>query len=80
MVGLLHPLTFVCFLVLCANKAILDSNPSLEDMLRPVVGPDAVLVLIQNGIGQEDALREAFPTTTIIASTVCIILLGNGLR
>ncbi|KAJ7818459.1 6-phosphogluconate dehydrogenase [Mycena olivaceomarginata] len=56
--------------VICANKAILDSNPSLEDMLRPVVGPDAVLVLIQNGIGQEDALREAFPTTTIIASTV----------
>ncbi|KAJ7797677.1 ketopantoate reductase PanE/ApbA C terminal-domain-containing protein [Mycena olivaceomarginata] len=56
--------------VICANKAILDSNPSLEDMLRPVVGPDAVLVLIQNGIGQEDALREAFPTTTIITSIV----------
>jgi len=56
--------------VICVNKAILDSTPSFEDILRPVVGPDTVIVLIQNGIGQEDALRTAFPTTTIITSTV----------
>ncbi|KAJ7236741.1 ketopantoate reductase PanE/ApbA C terminal-domain-containing protein [Mycena haematopus] len=56
--------------VICANKAILDSNPPFEDILRPVIGPDTVIVLIQNGIGQEDALRQAFPKTTIITSTV----------
>ncbi|KAJ7758135.1 hypothetical protein DFH07DRAFT_772602 [Mycena maculata] len=54
--------------VICANKAILDATPSMEDMLRPVIGPDAVIVLIQNGVGQEEALHKGFPTTTIIAS------------
>ncbi|KAF8139210.1 ketopantoate reductase PanE/ApbA C terminal-domain-containing protein [Mycena galopus ATCC 62051] len=39
-------------------------------MLRPVIRADTVIVLIQNGIGQEDALREAFPNNTIITSTV----------
>ncbi|KAJ6508429.1 ketopantoate reductase PanE/ApbA C terminal-domain-containing protein [Mycena sanguinolenta] len=56
--------------VVCANKAILDSDPSFEDLLRPVIGPDTVIFLIQNGIGQEDALCQAFPKTTIITSTV----------
>ncbi|KAJ7643916.1 ketopantoate reductase PanE/ApbA C terminal-domain-containing protein [Roridomyces roridus] len=54
--------------VVCVNKAILDSTPSMEDMLQPVIGPDTVIVLIQNGVGQEVSLREAFPKTTIIAS------------
>ncbi|KAJ7812898.1 ketopantoate reductase PanE/ApbA C terminal-domain-containing protein [Mycena leptocephala] len=60
----------IFFSVICANKAILDSTPSFEEMIRPVIGPDTVIVLIQNGIGQEEPLRKAFRKTTIITSTV----------
>ncbi|KAJ7134895.1 ketopantoate reductase PanE/ApbA C terminal-domain-containing protein [Mycena epipterygia] len=52
--------------VICTNKAILDATPPMEELLRPVVEPDTVIVLIQNGVGQEGPLHKAFPTTTII--------------
>ncbi|KAJ6584125.1 ketopantoate reductase PanE/ApbA C terminal-domain-containing protein [Mycena vulgaris] len=48
--------------VICANKAISE----IQDIIRPVIGQDTVIVLIQNGVGQEEPLHQAFPTTTII--------------
>ncbi|KAJ7288031.1 ketopantoate reductase PanE/ApbA C terminal-domain-containing protein [Mycena rebaudengoi] len=56
--------------VICTTKALLDSIPPMEDMLRPVISRQTVIVLIQNGVGQEVPLHTAFPATTII-SCVC---------
>jgi len=56
--------------VLCANKAFLDSTPSLADTLRPVVSENTSIVLLQNGAGNEDPLHAAFPATTIISAVV----------
>jgi ketopantoate reductase len=43
----------------------------MEDMLRPVISRQTVIVLIQNGVGQEVPLHTAFPATTIISCVVC---------
>ncbi|KAJ7132942.1 ketopantoate reductase PanE/ApbA C terminal-domain-containing protein [Mycena filopes] len=56
--------------VICANKALLDSVPPMEEVIRPIIGLDTVILLIQNGIGQEERLHKAFPSTTIITSAV----------
>ncbi|KAJ7029273.1 ketopantoate reductase PanE/ApbA C terminal-domain-containing protein, partial [Mycena alexandri] len=56
--------------VICANKSLLDSVPPMEEIIAPVIGSETVIVLIQNGIGQEEQLHKAFPTTTIISSAV----------
>lgn len=56
--------------VLCANKALLDAKPSLAEQLKPVIGPKTAIVLLQNGVGAEDPLHEAFPNNTIISAVV----------
>jgi len=56
--------------VLCANKALLDANPSLSENIAPAVGPDTSIVLLQNGVGAEDPLHESFPSNTIISAVV----------
>lgn len=56
--------------VLCANKAFLDSTPSLADILRPVISENTSIVLLQNGAGNEEPLHAAFPDTTIISAVV----------
>ncbi|KAJ7784288.1 ketopantoate reductase PanE/ApbA C terminal-domain-containing protein [Mycena metata] len=56
--------------VICANKSLLDFVPPMEEIIRPVIGSETVIVLIQNGIGQEELLHKAFPATTIMSSAV----------
>jgi len=56
--------------VLCANKALLSATPSLSDQLRPIIGPETSIVLLQNGVGAEAPLHTSFPQTTIISAVV----------
>jgi ketopantoate reductase len=45
----------------------------MQDLIRPVIGPNTIIVLMQNGVGQEFPLHEAFPTTTVIP---CVVWTG----
>ncbi|KAJ7451603.1 ketopantoate reductase PanE/ApbA C terminal-domain-containing protein [Mycena latifolia] len=54
--------------VICTNKAVSE----MQDILKPVIGPDTSIVLVQNGVGQEEPLHMAFPTTTIIPCVVIV--------
>ena len=55
---------------MCANKAI--NQNSVPEKLRPVIdGKDTTLVIIQNGVGNEEPFREAFPENTILTCVAC---------
>lgn len=56
--------------VLCANKALLDAKPPLAEILAPVITSNTAIVLLQNGVGNEEPLHAAFPNTTIISAVV----------
>lgn len=58
--------------VICANKVTQSSEHSLIQFIQPVVGPEAVLVTVQNGISVEPSLRRAFHNNAIV-SAVCYI-------
>jgi len=55
--------------IVCAHKA-LKLDQKVPDALRPAVGADTTIVIIQNGVGNEDPFREAFPQNTIISCVV----------
>ena len=65
--------------VLCSNKALLDTIPSLSVSIRPVVRAGTCIALFQNGVGAEGPLHEAFPGNTVISAVVSA-LLGNAAR
>jgi ketopantoate reductase len=55
--------------VVLANKAIDQSH--LPERLAPVVDEERTcLVIIQNGVGNEDPFRKAFPKTPILSCVV----------
>jgi ketopantoate reductase len=56
--------------VLCANKALLSATPSLEETIAPAVSANTSIVLLQNGVGNEEPLHKAFPGNTIISAVV----------
>jgi len=45
------------------------ANDRLVALTRPLVGPDTVIVTLQNGLGSEDLLAEAFDPAQIIGGT-----------
>lgn len=53
--------------VVCAHKAIDQS--SVPALLAPVV-ENSTIVLIQNGVGNEEPFRQAFPDSIIITCVV----------
>ena len=57
--------------IVCAHKAI--DQETVPAKLAPVVGPDTVLVIIQNGVGNEDPFRATFPNNTILS---CVTWVG----
>ncbi|KIN08749.1 hypothetical protein OIDMADRAFT_37818 [Oidiodendron maius Zn] len=58
--------------VVCANKAI--NQNAVPEKLRPVIdGKDTTLVIIQNGVGNEEPFREAFTENTILT---CVTWVG----
>ncbi|RFU33968.1 hypothetical protein B7463_g2376, partial [Scytalidium lignicola] len=57
--------------IVCANKAI--GQNSVPDILRPAVGKNTTLVIIQNGVGNEEPFRKAFPDCAILS---CVTWVG----
>ncbi|SCN65727.1 probable ketopantoate reductase family protein [Fusarium fujikuroi] len=57
--------------IICTNKAV-DQLSTAAD-IAPGVGDDTSIVIIQNGVGNEDAFREKFPSVTIIS---CVTWVG----
>lgn len=59
--------------IICTNKAV-DQASSAAD-IAPGVGDNTTIVIIQNGVGNEDAFRERFPNVTIISCVVCSVFI-----
>ncbi|RKL03509.1 D-galactonate dehydratase [Fusarium oxysporum] len=57
--------------IICTNKAV-DQLSTAAD-IAPGVGDNTSIVIIQNGVGNEDAFRERFPSATIIS---CVTWVG----
>lgn len=58
--------------VVLANKAIGQSSHA--EQIAPAVDEDkTTIVIMQNGVGNEDPFRKAFPKTTIISGVVRFI-------
>lgn len=57
--------------VVCAHKAI--AQDEVPGQLTPVVGEKTTIVLIQNGVGNEDPFRAVFPRCTILS---CVTWVG----
>lgn len=59
--------------VLVATKSI-PTRPSLADNLAPIVNkcPNIAIVLIQNGLGNEEGVRTTFPTVPIVSCAAYI--------
>jgi len=51
-------------LVLIGLKAF--ANERMNALVRPLVGPQTVILTLQNGLGNEDCLAEAFPSDQIM--------------
>lgn len=54
--------------VVCAHKAI--GQGAVPGQLKAVVGDKTTIVLIQNGVGNEDPFRAAFPKCSILSCVV----------
>lgn len=54
--------------VVCVNKAI--NTDAVLKQLAPVVGEQTTIALMQNGVGNEDPFRKAFPKSTIVSGVV----------
>jgi 2-dehydropantoate 2-reductase len=65
-----HEVSYIPFdYVICANKA---TGPSLVHELAPAISAKTALVSVQNGVGVEAPLRQAFRDNTVL-SAVCYI-------
>lgn len=54
------------FIVVCA-KSMPGSKPSQPEIIKPAVGPDTAIVVIQNGIAIEEEYAELFPQNPILS-------------
>ncbi|KAJ4509085.1 hypothetical protein HRR75_006054 [Exophiala dermatitidis] len=54
--------------IVCAHKAI--DNASVPTQLAPAVDEKTCIVIIQNGVGNEDPFRKAFPKNPILSCVV----------
>ncbi|KAF4494288.1 galactonate dehydratase [Fusarium agapanthi] len=57
--------------IICTNKAVDQASTAAD--IAPGVGDNTSIVIIQNGVGNEDAFREKFPSATIIS---CVTWVG----
>ncbi|PYH90729.1 2-dehydropantoate 2-reductase [Aspergillus ellipticus CBS 707.79] len=57
--------------LICTNKAI--DLSTVVPSLAPAISPDTTIVIIQNGVGNEDPFRAAYPSSTIIS---CVTWVG----
>ncbi|KAL4807933.1 ketopantoate reductase PanE/ApbA-domain-containing protein [Aspergillus unguis] len=56
--------------IVCAHKAIDPAGAVVP--LDPVVSDSSTVVVLQNGVGNEDPFRERFPSATIISGVVWV--------
>lgn len=65
--------------VVCAHKAIEQST--VPEQIAPAIDAEkTTLVIIQNGVGNEEPFRKAFPKTTIltcVVSHICAYVSGG---
>ncbi|NGZ06120.1 MAG: 2-dehydropantoate 2-reductase [Magnetococcales bacterium] len=55
-----------------ALKALPDSHTS--DLIRPAVGPNTVIVMLQNGLHVEETVQQAFPANEVITAMAFVCL------
>ena len=55
--------------VVCVHKAV--NTDAVLKQLVPVIGENTTIGLMQNGVGNEDPFRKAFPKCTIVSGVVC---------
>lgn len=58
--------------VVCAHKAI--DQQAVVTRLQPAVNEKTTIVIIQNGVGNEEPFRNTFPMSSIITCVVCFSL------
>jgi len=56
--------------VILTSKVLPEAN--MAELIKPAVRPNTVIVLIQNGIGIEDALAKAFPDNELLSAIAYI--------
>jgi ketopantoate reductase len=56
--------------VVCVHKAI--NQDAVAKSLVPVINDTTTIVLIQNGVGNEDPFRAQFPNCSILSCVVCL--------
>lgn len=57
--------------IVCAHKAIDQEDVAVQ--LKPAVDPRrTTIVIIQNGVGNEEAFRNQFPQCSILTCVVCL--------
>ena len=52
------------------------SNPALPELLKPIVGPQTVLLTLQNGLGNDRLLAELYPENVVLGA-LCFICLNR---
>ncbi|KAE8147386.1 FMN-dependent dehydrogenase-domain-containing protein [Aspergillus avenaceus] len=57
--------------VICAHKAI--DQEAVASRLQPAINEDTTIVIIQNGVGNEEPFRKAYPKSSIIT---CVTWVG----
>ncbi len=68
----------LCDVVMVCTKTL--SNHLLKDMLQPILHKDSLVILIQNGLGLEQALAKDLPEAKIAGATafICSFKVGQG--
>lgn len=68
----------VCDLVIVAMKT--TANDVLPGLLPPLLGPDTMILTLQNGLGSDDFLAECFGSDRVLGGLcfVCINRVGPG--
>jgi 2-dehydropantoate 2-reductase len=59
-----------CDLVIISTKT--TSNADLPDLIRPLVGPDTLILTLQNGMGNEEFLASHFGPDRILGGTAFV--------
>lgn len=65
-----------CDVVLCCVKSA--QTPEVATLLAPVLGPDTVVVSLQNGLGNAPALREGLPDRRVLSAVVGFNVVSRG--
>src|ERR1051325_1624619 len=64
----------VCDLVIVALKA--TSNAALDELLPPLIGPQTILLTLQNGLGNEEYLAQRWGEERVLGA-LCFVCLNR---